>query len=418
MGCVTPLGADVAEVWRRLVEGHSGIGPITLFDADRFPVRIAAEVRNWDMSDVGEAPAQWRAHPRQTHFAVAAAIKAVRSAGLADAAIDPRRFGVYLGCGETFQDFRQFAQWTCAADNGRFDRGRFLEEALRASASGERFEYEPAVAAGLLAGMFNAQGPNANCTAACVSSSQAIGEAAAVVRRGEADLMLCGGAHSMIHPLGVAAFQLLSVLSDSNELGPKAMRPFDRNRNGFVIGEGGAILVLESLRHARRRGAEIWAKLSGFGSAQDAFRLTDSDPRARGISACIRLALRDANLDAEDIDCVNAHGTATKLNDRVETLAIKQVFGDRAYRIPISSIKGMIGHLTTACGAIETLSSVMTARTGVIPPTINHQTPDPQCDLDYVPNVARQAACKHILNNNFGLGGQNVALVVSRFNGR
>ncbi len=415
-GCVTPLGAEVTEVWDRLVEGRSGIGPITLFDAGSFPVRIAAEVRDWDLSDVGEDPAAWQNHPRQTAFAIGAAEKAFRSAGLAESNIDPPRLGVYLGCGETFQDFMQFARWVSAADgNGGFKPRKFIEEAFRTLRDDRAFEYEPDMPAYLMAGKFNAQGPNANCTAACVSSSQAIGEAAEAIRRGEADAMLAGGAHSMIHPLGVTGFLNLSVLSLSNEEGPKAMRPFDRGRNGFVIGEGGGIVVLEELEHARRRGADIWGELTGFGSAQDAFRLTDADPEARGVSSCVRQALDNARLNPDDIDYVNAHGTSTKINDKIETLAIKRVFGRRAYRLPVSSTKSMTGHFTTACGAIETIISLMAIRTGVVPPTINYETPDPDCDLDYVPNQAREVPCKHVLSNNLGFGGQNVALVVSRF---
>ncbi len=419
VGCVTPLGVEVDTLWRGLTEGRSGIGPITLFDASTFPVKIAAEVRHWDISDVGEAPEDWKHHPRQTAFAVAAAMKAVRSAGLAEAQLDPLRLGVYLGCGETYQDFSQFARWLCAAGrNGSSKPSSFIEEALRSVRAGPVFEYEPNMPAYLLAGMFNAQGPNVNCTATCVSSSQAIGEASETIRRGEADVMLAGGAHSMIHPFGVTGFHQLSVLSEGNGDGRTASRPFDRNRNGFVIGEGGAILVLEALEHARQRGAEIWGELTGFGSAQDAFRLTDADPEARGASACMAGALNDARLNPHDIDYINAHGTGTKLNDKMETRAVKQVFGRRAYRVPISSTKSMMGHLTTACGAVEAAVSLMAVRTGVIPPTINYETPDPECDLDYVANSAREVPCRHAMSNTFGFGGQNVALIVSRYDER
>ncbi|MBN2473390.1 MAG: beta-ketoacyl-[acyl-carrier-protein] synthase family protein [Pirellulales bacterium] len=418
-GCVTPLGGNVAEVWEGLTEGRSGIGPITLFDASDLPIRIAAEVRNWDLSDVGEDPDAWQTHPRQTAFAVGAAIQAVRSAGLEEARLDPLRLGVYLGCGETYQDFFQFAQWTsAAARNGPFEQLRFLEAVLREEHADAGLQFELNMPAHLLAGVFNAQGPNLNCTATCVSSAQAIGEATETIRRGQADVMLAGGAHSMIHPFGVSGFHRLAVLSEHNDAGPKAMRPFDRDRNGFVIGEGGAILVLESLEHAQRRGAEIWGELTGYGSTHDAFRLTDADPGARGATTCIARALHDAWLHPDEIDYVNAHGTSTKLNDKVETLAIKQAFGPRAYDLPISSTKSMMGHLTTACGAIETLVSLMVVRSGAVPPTINYETSDPECDLDYVPNCTRELPCRHALSNSLGFGGQNAALIVSRFDER
>ena len=412
MGCVTPLGAELEQVWQRLTEGQSGIGPITLFDASNFPVRIAAEVRDWDISEVGEPTERWEDQPRHTTFVIAAAKKAVRSAGLEDARIDPLRFGVSLGCGETYPDFAQFGQlMAVAVGSGRFESETFVRTSLENGRSGSGVLWELNAPAYYLAGMFDAQGPNANYTAACVSSSQAAGEAGEVIRRGEADVMLAGGAHSMIHPFGLTGFHRLSVLSVRND--QTAMRPFDRDRDGFVIGEGAGIVVLEELEHARNRKAEIWGELAGYGSAQNAFRITDSHPEGRGISDCIERALDDAQLNPDQIDYINAHGTGTVENDRVETLGIKKVFGPKAYRVPISSTKSMVGHLTTACGALDLIVSLMTLRTGVVHPTINYETPDPECDLDYVPNVARQVPSKHVLSNSFGFGGQNVALVVS-----
>ena len=414
MGCVTPLGAELEQVWQRLTEGQSGIGPITLFDASNFPVRIAAEVRDWDISEVGEPTERWEDQPRHTAFVVAAAKKAVRSAGLEDARIDPLRFGVSLGCGETYPDFAQFGQlMAVAVGSGRFESETFVRTSLENGRSGSGVLWELNAPAYYLAGMFDAQGPNANYTAACVSSSQAAGEAAEVIRRGEADVMLAGGAHSMIHPFGLTGFHRLAVLSVRND--QTAMRPFDRDRDGFVIGEGAGIVVLEELEHARNRKAEIRGELAGYGSAQNAFRITDSHPEGRGISDCIERALDDAQLNPDQIDYINAHGTGTVENDRVETLGIKKVFGPKAYRVPISSTKSMVGHLTTGCGALDLIVSLMTLRTGVVHPTINYETPDPECDLDYVPNVARQVPCKHVLSNNFGFGGQNAALVVSRY---
>jgi 3-oxoacyl-[acyl-carrier-protein] synthase II len=299
-----------------------------------------------------------------------------------------------------------------ALETGRFHSGRFLHRAMQNGHPGSQLPWELNLPASYLAGTFNAQGPNANCTTACVSSSQAIGEATEIIRRGEADVMLCGGAHSMIHPFGLTGFCRLSVLSTRND--PAAMRPFDRDRDGFVVGEGAAMIVLEELEHARRRGAEIWGELAGYASTQNAFRITDSHPQGRGTSACIRQALDDARLNPDDLDYINAHGTSTTENDKIETLSIKKACGRRAHRIPISSTKSMLGHLTTACGAMELIACLMTLRSGVIHPTINYQTPDPECDLDYVPNTAREAACRHVVSNSFGFGGQNVVLVVSR----
>lgn len=413
LGCVTPLGTDVRLVWNRLVEGQSGVGPITVFDASQFPVHIAAEVRELDLTEVGEDPKKWEGHPRQTSFAILAGKKAVRSAGLESNGVDPLRFGVFLGCGETYPDFARFGQLMAACvEHGRLESGAFFGEALRNGYVSGEMPWEPNLPASYLAGIFNAQGPNANYTAACVSSTQAVGEATDIIRRGEADLMLAGGAHSMIHPFGLTGFLRLAVLSVHND--PTAMRPFDRNRDGFVVGEGGAVVVLEELEHARQRGAEIWGEILGYGSSQNAFRITDSHPEGRGISDCVQAALAQARLNVDQIDYINAHGTGTVENDRVETLGIKKVFGEQAYKLPLSSTKSMVGHLTTGCGALELVVCLMTLRTGVVHPTINHETPDPDCDLDYVPNAARKVPCRHVLSTNFGFGGQNAALVVSR----
>lgn len=417
-GCVTPLGADVERVWDQLTSGRSGVGRLTLFDASKFPVRIAAEVHDWDISDVGENPQRWQNHPRQTRFVVASAMKAYTSSGLEPSRVDPTRLGVYLGCGETFQDFFQFTRIVHGAiDGDQFQIDRFTQAALRIWRPDEEAELELNMPACHVAAMVNAQGPNANCIAACASSSQAIGEAAEIIRRDEADLMLSGGAHSMIHPFGLTGFQRLSALSTRNDDPAGAVRPFDRERDGFVIGEGGAVLVLEELDHARRRGAEIWGEITGFGSSQDAFRLTDSHPEGRGAASSIERALDDARLDREEIDYINAHGTGTVVNDKVETIAIKRVFGQRAYSVPISSTKSMLGHFTTAGGAVEALICLMVLRRSVVPPTINYESPDPLCDLDYVPNEARSVDCRHVLSNSFGFGGQNAALIFSRYDG-
>jgi len=416
VGCVTPLGYEVDQVWDRLIAGTSGVRRLTLFDASSFPVKIAAEVHDWNIAEVGEDPRRWQDHPRQTTFAVGAAIKAYRCSGLREADTDPLRFGVYLGCGETYQDFFKFGQLISnSLDHDEYDPHKFIEGAVRLWQPNAEEALELNVPAMHMAAMFNAQGPNANCIAACASSNQAIGEASEMIRRGETDVMLAGAAHSMIHPFGISGFHRLSALSTRNDDPAGAVRPFDRERDGFVVGEGAAIVVLEELEHAQARGAEIWGELTGYGSAQDAYRITDSHPEGRGAANSIYNALRDARLNPDDIGYVNAHGTGTVVNDRVETMAIKRALRNHAYRVPISSTKSMTGHFTTAGGAIELVISLMALRSGVVPPTINYHSPDPECDLDYVPNIARPVRCKHVLSNSFGFGGQNVALVVSLF---
>jgi 3-oxoacyl-[acyl-carrier-protein] synthase II len=297
------------------------------------------------------------------------------------------------------------------------DSARFVTGGLREFHRGREFEQEPHTTPAHLAEHFDLEGPNYNCLTACAASSQAIGEATEIIRHGDADMMLSGGAHSMIHPLGVTGFNLLTALSTHNEDPTKASRPFDLNRDGFVLGEGAGMLVLEEMEHARKRGAPIYAEITGYGTTGDAFRLTDSHPDGRGAIACIQMALEDGGFRPEDIGYINAHGTSTQVNDRVETFAIKQAFGDFAYKVPISSSKSMLGHLIAAAGAVELIISVMGLIRSVLPPTINYEIPDPECDLDYIPNVAREKQIRHVLSNSFGFGGQNVSLIVSRFDG-
>lgn len=418
-GCVTPLGNNLDTMWCNAVAGRSGVGPVTRFDASGFPSRIAAEVRGWDVAQVGEDPARWRKHPPQTLFSIGASLEAFRTAGLDSRRPDPLRFGVYFGCGETFPELRDLADLIAPAiREGRLDARELNRRALVAMDPEEATYCEPHVPACCVAGLLDAQGPNVNCVAACASSTQAIGNAAELIRRGDADVMLAGGAHSMIHPLGITGLHRLSVLTLSNEMLGKAMRPFDADRDGFVVGEGAAVVVLESLDHALARGADIWGELTGYASGHDAFHLTDTHPEGRGFARCVRESLRQARLNVDDIDYVNAHGTSTRMNDRIETFALKQAFGPSAYRIPVSSTKSMMGHATTACGAIELVVTLMAIRRGVIPPTINYETPDPECDLDYVPNVARERKCRHAMSVSLGFGGQCAALVVSRYRGR
>jgi len=416
IGWVTPLGAEVEPVWRRVLQGESGVGYITLFDAGNFPTKISAEVRGWDLSDVGEDPERWKYQGRHTHFAIGAAKKAVADSGILDTPRNPTRFGVYLGSGEGQQDFDRFTQMMVAALEGpNLDLARFTRKGLEILNPVAELEQEPNMPAGHLASLFDAQGPNINCLTACAASSQAIGEATEIIRRGEADLMLSGGTHTMIHPFGVTGFALLTALSTRNDQPEKASRPFDRNRDGFVLGEGAGMVVLEELDRAKARGAKIYGEIVGYGSTADAFRITDTHPEGRGAISCIKMALADAGIDR--VDYINAHGTSTTVNDKVETLAIKQVFGEDAYKIPVSSTKSMMGHLIAAAGATELMFCLLALRDNVVPPTINYETPDPECDLDYVPNVAREWPCRHVLSNSFGFGGQNITLVAQRFTG-
>lgn len=418
IGWVTPLGADIESVWQALLEGRSGVGYISLFDASHFPTQIAAEVRNWSVAEVGENPEDWKYQGRHTHFAIGAAKKAVADSGILDTSFDPTRFGVYLGCGEGQQDFHRFTQMMIAAlETGGFDLSRFMRKGLEVLHPLSELEQEPNMPAGHLASLFGAEGPNLNCLTACAASSQAIGEAAEIIRRGEADLMLAGGAHSMIHPFGLTGFNLLTALSTYNEEPTKASRPFDRRRDGFVLGEGASMVLLEEFERAKRRGAKIYGELTGYGCTADAFRITDVHPEGRGAIRCMQLALEDAQLAPDQIDYINAHGTSTAINDRVETLAIKVVFGPHAYKVPVSSTKSMMGHLIAAAGATELIICLLALRDQVLPPTINYEEPDPDCDLDYVPNVARSASCQRAMSNSFGFGGQNVTLIVERFTG-
>ena len=418
MGTITPIGNTVDAMWRMLREGGSGIGRITSFDASKFPTKIAAEVKNFDLAKYVDDPGRYAWSGRNITFAIAAATEAVRSSGILDIARDPSRFGVYLGAGEGQQDFPVFMRLVSEArDGGNFDLERFTEAGLKYLHPQFEMEQEPNMPAGHLAALFNAQGPNLNCLTACAASSQAIGEATEIIRRGDADIMLSGGSHSMIHPFGVTGFNLLTALSTHNDEPTRASRPFDKNRDGFVLGEGAGMLVLEDLDHARARGARIHGEVVGYGTTADAFRITDTHPEGRGAVSCIQMALCDARLGTDKIDYINAHGTSTDVNDRVETMAIKQALGQDAYETPVSSIKSMMGHLIAAAGSVEAITCLLSIRDHVIPPTINYETPDPECDLDYVPNQAREARVETALSNSFGFGGQNISLIFSAFRG-
>lgn len=416
IGVINPLGHDVETMWSAVRAGRSGVGYISIFDASNFPTKIAAEIRDWDVSQCGEDPEKWKRRGRHSRFVAGAARQAVAASGCLEGDVDRRRIGVYLGAGEGSQDFDSFTRMIIESltDEG-LDMGRFMEAGLELLNADFELEQEPSMPAGHIAAMFDLQGPNYNCLTACAASSQAVGEATELIRRGDADVMLAGGAHSMIHPLGVTGFNLLTALSTSNEEPTKASRPFDRLRNGFVLGEGGAVVILEELERAKARGAQILGEVMGYGTTADAYRITDIHPEGRGAIGCMRMAIQDAGITPEQVDYVNAHGTSTSVNDRVETRACKQVFGERAYQVPVSSTKSMMGHLIAAAGVTEMIICLLAIRDNVLPPTINYENPDPECDLDYVPNEARESRVDIALNNSFGFGGQNVTLAVGRF---
>ncbi len=414
---INPLGNDVDTVWNALINGRSGVGYISIFDASQYPTKIAAEIRNWNITDCGEDGELWKKRGRHAKFAAGAAKQAVVDSGILDVIKDRSRVGVYFGAGEGNQDFYNFMQMVSTATQrvGEFDLDAFMRKGLEILDPELELEQDPCMPSAHLGSMFDIQGPNVNCLTACAASSQAVGEATELIRRGDVDAMLAGGAHSMIHPFGLTGFNLLTALSTSNDHPTKASRPFDRLRDGFVLGEGSSVVVLEELEHAKQRGAKIYGEVLGYGCTADAYRITDIHPEGRGAIGCMRASLTDGGLSPDDVGYVNAHGTSTSVNDRVETVACKAVFGERARQVPISSTKSMMGHLIAAAGVTEMIVCLLTIRDGIIPPTINLENPDPECDLDYVPNVAREASVRVALNNSFGFGGQNVTLAVGKF---
>lgn len=417
MGWVTPLGHDIDSVWQRLLNCESGVSATEIFDARTFPTQFSAQVKNFDLKSVlGDRYDDHKDAARNARFALGAAEMAWRSAGLdTTGTADPAQVGVYLGGGEGPIDFDNFVAAAVAGWDGErnaLDTSRWARVAYDRLTMVREFEQDPNCTAGHIAYRFNARGPNFNTLTACAASTQAMGEASELIRRGDADVMISGGAHSMIHPLGVTGFNRLTALSTRNDEPTRASRPFDRTRDGFVLGEGSGILILEEYEHAKRRGAKMLAEIVGYGSTADAFRVTDIHENARGSSAAMRAAIRAAGLQPSDIDYISAHGTGTEENDKLETLGIRQVFGDHAKNVPISSIKSMMGHLVAAAGAVELITCVLAIRDQVLPPTSNYREPDPNCDLDYVPNAARKARVVTALSNSFGFGGQNDTLVI------
>ncbi len=366
MGALTPLGHSVASMFEAQLAGRSGVGPMTRFNARSFPTTFAAEVRDFDLGRFIPDAERFAFCGVNTQFAVAAARQALDDSGLFDfPSLDPTRCGIYLGSGEGIQDFYNLISHVARAyrsDTSNVDFAVFERGALKAFHAGHEAEQELHTTAGHLGSYFGLEGPNYNCLTACAASSQAVGEAVNQIRHGDADVMLSGGSHSMIHPLGVTGFIRLTALSTRNDAPTRASRPFDLHRDGFVLGEGSGMLILEELEHARRRGARIYAELTGYGTTADAYRVTDSHPEGRGATACMTQAIREARLEPGDIDYINAHGTSTKVNDLCETVAIKKVFGEGAYQVPISSSKSMMGHLIGAGGAVELITCIEAIR--------------------------------------------------------
>jgi 3-oxoacyl-[acyl-carrier-protein] synthase II len=418
LGWVTPMGHAIEEVWKRLLAGESGIAKTTLFDASTFPTTFSAEVKDYDLSKHVADLAKHQGVGRNTSFALGACAQAWKAAGLDQSKLDLDRVGIYLGSGEGSLDFDAYS---AAALSGWGEGATELDAVKWAQIAFERMnvirevEQEPNMPLSHLALLTGARGPALNCLTACAASTQAIGEAMEILRRGDADVMIGGGAHSMIHPFGVTGFNRLTALSTFNENPRCASRPFDAARGGFVLGEGAGMVILETLDHAQARGAKILAEVVGYGSTADAFRITDQHPEGEGAIVAMQEAMRDAGLSPQDVHYINAHGTGTKENDGNETLAIKKVFGEHARSVPVSSIKSMMGHLIAAAGAVELITCVLAIRDQVLPPTMNYETPDPECDLDYVPNQARKARVDVALSNSFGFGGQNDTIIVKRF---
>jgi 3-oxoacyl-[acyl-carrier-protein] synthase II len=428
MGWVTPMGHSIDGVWKRLLAGESGIAPTTLFDSGTFPTHFSAEVKNdYHLEDFVPDLSKHKGVGRNTRFAMGACAQAWKAAGLPPLGstaltggppLDLDRVGIYLGSGEGSLDFDAYtgaalASWKTGAT--AIDSVKWAQVAQEHMNAVRELEQEPNMPLSHLALMTGARGPALNCLTACAASTQAIGEATEILRRGDADVMIGGGAHSMIHPFGVTGFNRLTALSTFNEDPVRASRPFDAQRGGFVLGEGAGTVILETLDHAQARGAKILAEVAGYGSTADAFRITDQDPNGMGAIVAMREALADARLSPADIQYINAHGTGTRENDGNETVAIKAIFGDRAKNVPVSSIKSMMGHLIAAAGAVEMITCVLAIRDNMMPPTMNLNHPDPECDLDYVPNAARAGRVDVAMSNSFGFGGQNDTIIVKRF---
>ncbi len=422
-GWITPLGHDLESVWKRLQNGETAVAPIDRFQAASFPTSFANQVRDYDWTEHVADPERHGVIGAHTGFALGAARQAWTMAGLDQSPADPRRIGIYLASGEGVLDFDSYQRTSLSAwdtQTGAVNDTQWRTTALTAIDGAYELAQEPNMPMAHIAREFGIRGPAFNCLTACAASNQAIGEACDLIRRGDADIMISGGTHTMLHVLGITGFNRLTALSTRNDDIPHASRPFSRTRDGFVMGEGSGIIVLESLEHAQARGATILGEITGYGSTADAYRITDIHPEGRGPCAAMHQALADASIDLDNaqgappVQYISAHGTGTQENDKIETGAVKRVFGELAPHIPMTSIKSMMGHLICAAGAVEFITCLLIIRDGVIPPTINLDDPDPDLDLDYVPNTARNATVDTCLSNAFGFGGQNDTLIVTR----
>jgi 3-oxoacyl-[acyl-carrier-protein] synthase II len=404
VGLVLPQGIGIDPVWVKICEGVSGVGPLTRFDATDFETKIAAEVKGFRSEDYIE-PKEMKKMDIFIHYALAAADIAVADAGLAVSDNNAERIGVIVGTGlgglSSIEKYH-----TILTERGPQRVTPFFIPMLIANE-----------ASGHIAMRFGAKGPNLCVVTACATGAHSIGDAYRCIQYGDADAIIAGGVEATITPLAVAGFNAMKALSTRNAEPERASRPFERDRDGFVMGEGAAVTILEELGHARARGAKIYAELVGYGYTSDAYHLAAPDPKGEGASRCMQMALRDAKLSPDAVDYINAHGTSTELNDLVETIAIKRVFGGHAAKIAVSSTKSMTGHLLGAAGSTEAVFSCLAIRDRIIPPTINYENPDPQCDLDYVPNTAREQALTVVISNSFGFGGTNATLVFKKFEG-
>ena len=404
LGAITPLGNDVPTLWKALAEGHSGVRPITHFDASALDTRIAAEVKDFDPKEYFDHKEAKRLD-RFIQFAVVAVEQAISDAGLVINESNSEQTGVIIGSGIGGIG-TVVSQVKVFEERGPRRVSPFLIPMML-----------PDSAAGQVAITFGIKGPNMAVTTACATGLNAIGEAAEMIRRGFVHTAICGGSEAAILPLSVAAFNVMGVLSTRNDEPERACRPFDAQRDGFVIGEGAAILILERPEDAQARGAKIYGEVIGYGSSADAYHMAAPAVDGTGAAQAMRMALSDAGLKPHDVDHINAHGTGTSLNDVSETTAIKSVFGDHAYKVAVSSTKSMTGHLMGAAGAVEAIACLKALEKGLIPPTINYEHPDPECDLDYVPNEARPADLRIAMSNSFGLGGHNACLIFRKFEG-
>jgi len=424
MGIVCPLGHDIESLWQAVLACKSGVAKTTIFDASTFPSTFSAEVKNYDFTKHIKKPQLHKFSSRGSAFVIGAAAQACTQARIdietekpADG-IDRTRLGIYLGAGEGSIDNDVFFEAIVKAWNttkNQMDWAAWSEVAFTQMKPMRELEQEPNMPAAHIAMLTGARGPTRSCLTACAASTQAVGEAMKMIQRGDADVIIAGGAHSMIHPLGVTGFNRLTALSTRNDSPQTASRPFSATRDGFVLGEGAAVLILESLSSAKKRGAPILAELIGYGSSSDAFRITDMHEEARGAIQAMTAALDDAGISYKDVDYINTHGTSTAENDSIETKAIKAVFKEEAKNTPASSVKSMLGHLIGAAGAAELITCVLAIRDNILPPTINLNDPDPALDLDYVPNMPRKCRVDVAMNESFGFGGQNNVVIIKRF---